>query len=468
MQMTSQIDEALAKVPFKVTDPERIPAQRYFNEHFFQLENEHFWPKVWQMACRLEEIPEVGDFTEYTILDKSVIVINTPTGIRAYQNACRHRGVRLVNGPGTLGEGGFICPFHGWRWNAQGECTFVFGKQIFDEGVLDESEINLPEVRCELWAGCAFINFDDNALPLVDGLGPVKAKMDARMADRLKMDWWYGTVLPTNWKLAMEAFMEGYHTMQTHPQLHWLSPRSDLGPDGDGRLPEETETGKQVVNRFVDFMQRLSTGMAGMVHPTEAVVLEKLREMDAPDDLMGAITTFFVRAGDEIVKDARERGVDMFDINRIAAEVPTTQVEFIFPHFFLLPTFGAMSSYRIRPLTAETCFYEIWSLGLRPDDEPFDTPTHPTVLPYNSQDFPEVPRQDYSNLPIQQLGLHSPGFTHMRLSREREGLISNNQRLIDGYIAGLDRELLTEAQHAVNTGLDSPINRLPFGPNLEN
>jgi len=55
----------------------------------------------------------------------------------------------------------------------------------------------------------------------------------------------------------------------------------------------------------------------------------------------------------------------------------------------------------------------------------------------------------------------------MRLSREREGTISNNHRLIDGYLAGLDKQLLCEAQHAVNTGLDSPINDLPFGPNLK-
>ena len=57
--MTAQIDEALAKVPFQITDPERIPAQRYYSEEFFELEKEHLWPKVWQMACRLEEIPEV-------------------------------------------------------------------------------------------------------------------------------------------------------------------------------------------------------------------------------------------------------------------------------------------------------------------------------------------------------------------------------------------------------------------------
>lgn len=465
--MASQIDEALAKVPFRVTNPELIPAQRYYSEEFFELEREHLWSKTWQMACRLEEIPEVGDYTEYTILDKSVILVRTATGVRAYQNACRHRGVRLVNGPGQVSESGFVCPFHGWRWNAQGECTFVFGKKIFNDDLLTEDQINLPQVRLEEWAGCAFINFDNDALPLRAGLGAVEQKMDVRNADKLKMDWWYGTVLPTNWKLAMEAFMEGYHTMQTHPQLHWLGTGMPHGPDGSGKLPEPYKDSREAINRMADSFARISSGMAGMVHHTEVAVLDKLRHMDVPDDMGEAAMLFYGRAMEEITKDARERGAPMFDIAKMAQEVPTSPVEFVFPHFFLLPTFGAMSSYRIRPLTPETCFYEIWSLVLRPEDEDFDTPTEPTVLPYDSKDFPEIPQQDYANLPKQQLGLHAGGFEHMRLSREYEGTISNNQRLIDGYIAGLDKELLTKAQHAVNTGLDSPINDLPFGPNLK-
>ena len=57
----------------------------------------------------------------------------------------------------------------------------------------------------------------------------------------------------------------------------------------------------------------------------------------------------------------------------------------------------------------------------------------PTVLPYNSQDFPLIPRQDYSNIPIQQKGLHSTGFDFMRLSYEKEGLISNYQRMINDH-----------------------------------
>ena len=83
---------ATRPVPFAVEIPDRIPKERYFDPDFYQLEVEHLWPRVWQMACRLEEIPAVGDFVEYEILDHSVIVARGGGGdVRAFQNACRHR-----------------------------------------------------------------------------------------------------------------------------------------------------------------------------------------------------------------------------------------------------------------------------------------------------------------------------------------------------------------------------------------
>lgn len=461
--MTENVTAALQAVPFRVTDPELIPTKRYYDESFFELENEKLWPHVWQMACRLEEIPNVGDYTEYTILKKSVIIINTKNGVKAFHNACRHRGVRLATGPGNCAKAGFICPFHGWRWSPEGENTFVFGKHVFNEALLDKAEINLAPCRVEFWAGCAFINFDDNAPSLLESLGPVVDRLNARNVDKLKMDWWFGTVLPTNWKLAMEAFQEGYHTMKTHPQLHKLSALGNpFGNDADGLTINSGLTGEETVNMHVDFLARLSSGMGGMVHDSEVAVLEGLRDMDAPDDPMGATMAFYAKANEEITKDGLKRGAPMFDIGKVAAEVEFHAVEFMFPHFFLLPMLGAMSSYRIRPLTPETCLFEIWSLVLRPDGEEFDTPKQPAMLPYDSPDFPEIPRQDYSNLPRQQLGLHAGEFKFMRLSKDTEGMISNYQRLIDGYHAGLDPELLRKAQTIVNCGFETPITDIGF------
>ncbi len=460
--MTESTIAALASVPFRVADPEFIPAERYYDEAFFKLENEKLWPHVWQMACRLEEIPEVGDYTVYTLLAHSVILIHTKDGVKAFKNACRHRGLRLAHGPGNCATDGFTCPFHGWQWNAEGENTFVFGRHFFDEKVLDRAEIDLVPVRVEFWAGCAFINFDDDAPGLRESLGPVAERMDSRHADKLKMDWWCGTVLPTNWKLAMEAFQEGFHTPKTHPQLQAfaVNGHTQFGTDAEGTEVNANLDARETVNMHVNYFAKLSEGMDGMVHKSEVAVMERLRDMDVPDDPDMAGMMFYGKAFEEIEKDARARGADIFDFAKVALEHPFHAVEFMFPHYFLLPMIGAMSSYRIRPLTPETCFFEIWSLVIRPEGEDYPTPLEPTIIPHNSDKFPEIPRQDYSNLPIQQLGLHD--LQYMRLAGQHEGMISNYQRLVDGYLAGLEPEKLAKASQVVNSGFAAPILDIGF------
>ncbi|WP_298690519.1 aromatic ring-hydroxylating dioxygenase subunit alpha [uncultured Sphingomonas sp.] len=440
-------------IPFQITDPERIPAKRYYDPEFFRMENERLWPRVWQMAARLEEIPNVGDYQTYEILGKSIIIVHTKDGVKAFHNTCRHRGLALVEGAGNCGRQGFVCPFHGWRWNTEGENTFVFAPHIFSPEVLDKAEINLIACRMELWGGMAWINLDDDAPALLDCLGPVAERMDVRNVDKLRADWWYGTVLPTNWKLAMEAFMESYHVMKTHPQLHMLAPSpqyaSGIAADPGAAAP----TPREAVYGFYAFLERLSDGMAGLVHADEVKVAAKTKDMPLPDDVPGAIGAFFQQFKTDLHADGQARGLAVPDINAVDASHPHKQVEFIFPHFFLLPFFGSMSSYRIRPLTSETCLFEIWSLAFLPDDHV--SPKEPTMLPFDSEDFPEVPRQDYNNLPRQQRGLH--GFEEMRLSKDWEGLISNYQRLIDGYLNRADPKELASATQLVNDGYDHTI-----------
>ena len=122
---------------------DRIPKQRYYDQDFYALETELFWPRVWQMACRLEELPKPGDFVEYEILDQSIIVVRVDdTGtdqIRAFYNSCRHRGMKLVEGSGSRRT--FVCPFHGWCWGLDGKNTFVLRSEVFDDGNLDADDL---------------------------------------------------------------------------------------------------------------------------------------------------------------------------------------------------------------------------------------------------------------------------------------------------------------------------------------
>src|SRR5579863_6501305 len=72
-----------------------IPFSRYVDKAFFDLEMRKMWPRVWQYACREEHVPEIGDYYVYDIGRRSLIIVRTSRGLRAYHNSCLHRGTKL-------------------------------------------------------------------------------------------------------------------------------------------------------------------------------------------------------------------------------------------------------------------------------------------------------------------------------------------------------------------------------------
>ena len=459
--MSAPTEAAGSTVPFKVTDPQKIPVKRYYDQGFHDLETEKLWSRTWQMACRLENIQNVGDWIEYSILGRSVIVTRTKSGVRAFHNACRHRGVQLVptGSHGNCRTQGFICPFHGWRWNGEGKNTFVYGRHLFDESLLGEDELKLPECRAEEALGCVFVNFDDDALSLRDTWGPVLDRLEKRLHADQRAEWWFATEIPANWKIAMEAFMEGYHVMRTHPQLQRAVPvlyNSMYGHDtgGIGDPIDPTWTKEQNIAAQIRNLELLSEGMAGMVHAKE-VELAKLVPVDIlPDDPQQMLMHWFGAVQHTIVEGLKAQGENVPDLNGLAVSDPIQAVEFLFPHYFLLPFFTSTSTYRIRPTGPETCLFEIWSLThFAPGSEPAPI-QEPTVLPHDSDQFPPIPRQDYANIPVQQKGLHAKGFEFMRLSREKEGMISNYNRIIDGYLGDAPADKLAQATHTLGGNFD--------------
>ncbi len=465
--MNSKSEKLASDIPFQITNPERIPTPRYYDEEFYRLECERLWPHVWQMACRLEQIPNVGDWVEYSNLGQSVIVVRASEGVKAYHNACRHRGVRLTDdgGHGNCKSQGFTCPFHGWRWNIEGENTFVYGRQLFSEEQLDQADLALRPCRVELWGGCVFINFDDDAPSFRESIGPLADRLEAHGAANMRAEWWFATELPANWKLAMDAFMEGYHVMRTHPQLHRANPAnshqkygSDTG--GLGKETDPQQTIRQNIEASVESMRLISEGMAGLIHAKEVEILSQYTDVDLPDDPEQAMMQWYGIVQDAITKQLRERGENVPDLNAVSVSDPINVVEFLFPHYFLLPSFTSMSAYRIRPLGPEKCLFEIWSLTHFPEGEEPEPPMEPVVLPYDSTEFPEIPQQDYANIPRQQIGLHAQDFDFMRLSRDVEGLISNYQRIIDAYLTGVDPHKRAKATHLLGNNFDGPIEDL--------
>ena len=96
-----------------------IPPADY-SADFHRLEMERLWPRVWQPACREEEIPAVGDYVNYEIGHESILVMRSaPDSIKAFYNVCPHRGRRLRDDArGNLSL--IFCGYHAWTFDLDG------------------------------------------------------------------------------------------------------------------------------------------------------------------------------------------------------------------------------------------------------------------------------------------------------------------------------------------------------------
>ena len=442
-------------VPHAVELPDRLRKERYFDPDFYRLEAELLWRRVWQMACRLEEIPQPRDFVEYEILDQSIIVVRSDDGgVAAFQNACRHRGVKVAEGRGTC-ESGFICPFHGWCYGPDGQNTFVPRKKTFAEHNLAPQDLDLTPVRCEVWGGCAWVNLHDDAPPLRQCIEPFATVLDAWKVESMRAEWWYACRLPVNWKLAEEAFMEQYHVVEAHPQLVIPGMRYSPGQGG-------VDT-RAVVDAEIQYLRTMSEGMAGMVHANDVRIAEGLRDMELPADPSEAMSTWHRTLNDEVVRWHRAQGSDIPDLNDLEARGLDEPMAYCFPHYFVLPMYSSASSYRFRPLGPEETMMEIWSLTRFPEGQEPETPTAPDLWECDDPRWPPIPAQDFSNLPRQQRGLHAEGFEYLRLSEGVEGGISNFERLVDGFLGGLPYHSLLPGLRSVNVNpLEQPVVDLGF------
>ena len=197
----------------------RVAVDRYFRQEYHDREVERIWRKSWQVACREENIPNPGDYIVYDVASLSFIVVRGGDGvIRAFWNACPHRGRRLVDFDAD-GVTEITCMFHGWSWNTDGRMRAMPCGWDFP-GTRDEVS-RLRETKVGAWGGFVFINPDLDCEPLEAFLGDLPDHFENVGHDLAGRRAQVHVVaeLDVNWKVAQEAFLEAWHAAQTHPQL---------------------------------------------------------------------------------------------------------------------------------------------------------------------------------------------------------------------------------------------------------
>ncbi|HUY64578.1 MAG TPA: aromatic ring-hydroxylating dioxygenase subunit alpha [Acidimicrobiales bacterium] len=220
--------------------PARVARRGYVAPEAHAAEVELIWRRVWQMACRLEQIPEVGDSLVYDIAGMSLVVVRSAADeVRAFHNSCLHRGTRLRTQPGHLDE--LRCPFHGFTWRLDG--SFAGMPCPWDFPHVEPESFCLPEAQVGMWGGFVFVHLGEDPEALDSYLEILPEHFAAWPLEERYLAAHVVRVLPCNWKVALEAFIESYHTVAVHPQL--------LTTSGDTQTEYDVYEGVRHVNRMI-------------------------------------------------------------------------------------------------------------------------------------------------------------------------------------------------------------------------
>ncbi len=192
-----------------------IPVQRFTSDEFWELEQKYLWPRSWVIAGRSEDIPNVGDFFTFDDLGVPILLIRgKDLQVRAFYNTCQHRGapvVRESSGTSKL----LRCQYHSWSYDIDsGQLVSVPDERDFVD--LDKTERCLPTISCAVWDNWIFVNQDANAISLAEHIGSIADEMSEFRGQSLRTVAKQSEIVPCNWKVTAEAFLEVYHFRHIH------------------------------------------------------------------------------------------------------------------------------------------------------------------------------------------------------------------------------------------------------------
>ncbi|NEQ40548.1 MAG: aromatic ring-hydroxylating dioxygenase subunit alpha [Okeania sp. SIO3I5] len=411
-----------------------IPKERYFSQEYHDQEVEKLWKKVWQWACREENIPNVGDYVVYEIADLSVIVIRTkPNKISAFYNSCLHRGMQLCVGEGKTSN--LRCPYHGWTWKLDGTLAHIPCRWDFEH--VNDNDFRLPEVKVDTWQGFVFINFDPNCESLENYLEniPEHFQQFAFPLEKRFTALHVAQVINTNWKVALEAMMEAYHIFATHPQM--LKHAGDINSKYNiyGR------------HSYMVFPSAMQSPYLGKPQDPQAPAKAMMDYMGIDRDIKLTSKGMNSRAyAAEAVRQNLNQhlGVDLSDVSD--TEMIDAISYFVFPNSIIMPVVGQPAQLRFRPYGNNPDFCIMDLLTLLPSSLENTPPPAKTRWLTSEEKWSDVPEiqpeevgvvldQDFANLPLIQKGLKTSAKPGITLANYQESRIRHFHLVLDKYLS---------------------------------
>jgi phenylpropionate dioxygenase-like ring-hydroxylating dioxygenase large terminal subunit len=186
----------------------REPVANYLSEARLKAEIEQVFRRTPTPFCPSAALAAPGMYVAREAAGVPILAVRGEDGkVRAFRNACRHRGMQLAHGAGTTKA--FPCRYHGWTYGLDGSLRQVPHEHGFPG--LDKSCNGLVPVSTREHLGLVFVTQDGPVLedPALMGLGELAGPRHELHATSER-------VVEANWKVTLEGFIEGYHIRSTH------------------------------------------------------------------------------------------------------------------------------------------------------------------------------------------------------------------------------------------------------------
>lgn len=387
-----------------------VPVEYYTSPDYFRREQDMIFRRAWLMVGRMDEVPEPGDYIVRHVLTlkANVVIARGKDGqVRAFHNACSHRGVALVCQPrgNTMT---FRCPYHAWLYRIDGSLSAIPGEQDFPH--VDKAANGLAGIHLDTWGGFIFLNFaPEPEVSLSQFLAGLDVMLDGAPFEQFPFCIRVTDEIDCNWKNLVNAFNEGYHVAVLHnktlrpavvpkdnPHLNYLDVKQ-FGPHSTG-----------TVQRNFDYNPDA---------PALTWVYAQMLPTSAPDL--------------DAIKQGRAGFHDHPGINRLKIENFGTETITVFPNI------------SIQPLANGYLFYQFWPISER---------RMRTEVRIYSRHAPRTLREEYAMAStlaatrdvvvedmamsrLQQIGMESGGKTHQQFG-QNEPLLRMFTRDYEAYLAG--------------------------------
>ena len=434
------VPDFLKEPSYEYLGSDPIPASRYTSVEFENLEKEKMWPNIWQFAAREEDLLEPGDYVVFDNADRTFLIVRQDDGgVRALHNVCLHRGRKLRTEDGCADK--FQCPFHGYTWNKDGSLNEIPNR--WDFGHLSDEKMKLPEAEVGRWGGYIFIKENPGGPTLEEFLAPLPEHFKRWRHEECATVLWVGKVVPANWKVTAEAFMEAWHTLVTHPQIlpftgdensaYWFwgdNVNVNLVPFGviSPHIDPTDKKQQWIVDEFVKYNGRSAENYDPDSDPFKIEVPEGV-------SARRALGSNFREYYTEIFGHDHSEATD--------AELLDAIVYNVFPNFAPWGGFMPNIVYRWKPWQdPDHCLMEVRILSRIPPGQPMPA-SPPMKFLSVDQKWTEAPElgalgevfeQDMENLPYVQEGLKASKNGEVQLGDYQEIRIRQFHQTLEKYV----------------------------------